>query len=222
MKPEEVELWATEILDAVLANQPVEDSRVELKASWPDPRKAADRLAAHANAARGAGILWLIGVDEGSRSINAADPKELSNWYNSLERFFDGFAPRLAISVVVRTKVGPIVALFFETAPGAPFVVTSSQGGYPDFVVPWREGTRLRAARREDLLRILVPIRRMSALSDELDFNIAVIKATPLISSLGLFSERRNSIAPSATGCLQLCLLIRSIQLPRLTSQWNV
>lgn len=73
--------------------------------------------------------------------------------------------------------------------PGAPFVVTASKGGYPDFIVPWRDGTRLRAARREDLLRILVPVRRIAALIDELDFNRAIIKSAPVIASLGaLFS----------------------------------
>jgi hypothetical protein len=205
MKPEEIELWAIEVVNAVLASQPVEDSRVELKSSWPEPRKAADRLAAHANAARGTGILWLIGVDEGNHTINPIDFVELSNWCSSLERFFDGFPPRLAISVAIRTESGPIVALFFETTPGAPFVVTSSQGGYPDFIVPWREGTRLRAARREDLLRILVPIRRISALTDELDFNIAVARSTPLIASLGASfrtDEFHHALADGLLGSL--------------------
>ena len=68
---------------------------------------------------------------------------------------------------------------------GAPFVVKGTKGSYPEFVVPWREGTALRAARRDDLLKILVPIRRFSALMDELEYNLALVQATPLIESLG-------------------------------------
>lgn len=83
MKPEEVELWAIEVVDAVLAGQKLEDFRVELKSSWPEPRKAADRLAGHANAARGSGLLWLIGVDENAHSLKTVDPIELSNWVDA-------------------------------------------------------------------------------------------------------------------------------------------
>ena len=83
-----------------------------------------------------------------------------------------------------------MVALYFETHQGAPFVVKGTKGSYPEFVVPWREGTALRAARRDELLRILVPIRRLSALIDELNFNLAIAQATSTIASLGtLFRE---------------------------------
>jgi hypothetical protein len=54
----------------------------------------------------------------------------------------------------------PVVALFFGTER-APFVVKNPGGGYPQFVVPWREGTLLRAAKRDELLRILSPLQRM-------------------------------------------------------------
>jgi len=182
---EEVDVWAGEIVEAVLANQRIEDSRVELKSSWPEPRKAADRLAAHANAARGTSILWLIGVDEKICKLVNVDPVELANWLKSVESFFDGFAPRLPIDVNLRVDGNTVVALYFETQQGAPFVVKSTKGSYPEFIVPWREGTALRAARREDLLKILVPIRRLSALIDELNYNLAVVESTPLIQSVG-------------------------------------
>ena len=52
-----------------------------------------------------------------------------------------------------------------------------SGGGYPEFIVPWREGTRLRAATRIDLLRILIPIRRLSSLINEIEFNIVIAEA---------------------------------------------
>lgn len=190
MTHQELELWTREIVEAVLANQRIEDSRVELKSSWPEPRKAADRLAAHANAARGTPILWLIGVDEKNCRLTNADPVELANWYKSVESYFDGFAPRLPIDANVRFDGNTVVVLNFETHQGAPFVVEGTKGSYPEFIVPWREGTGLRAASRAQLLTILVPIRRLSALNDELEFNLEIAQATQLINSLGaLFRE---------------------------------
>jgi hypothetical protein len=142
-------------------------------------------LAAHANAARGTPILWLIGIDEKAQRLTNADPVELANWSKSVERFFDGYAPRLVLHANVRSGSDAVVALYFETHQGAPFVVENTKGSYPEFVVPWREGTGKRAARRQDLLRILVPIRRFSALLDELDFNSAIAESTKLIALLG-------------------------------------
>jgi hypothetical protein len=133
----------------------------------------------------------LIGVDEKNRKLANADPVELANWYKSVESFFDGFAPRLPIDANVRIDGNTVVALYFETQQGAPFVVEGTKGSYPEFVVPWREGTALRAARRDDLLRILVPIRRFAALIDELNYNLALAQATPTNESLGtLFREK--------------------------------
>jgi hypothetical protein len=180
MKPQEVELWAREIVAGVLSQHPVEDFRVELKTDWIEPKKAAPRLAAHANAARGVPILWLIGVNEKSFSLTDVKHLERESWYTSTQKYFDGFAPRLLVDVNVIVEDKTIVALYFETEKEAPYVIKNSSGGggYPEYVVPWREGTRLRAASREDLLRILVPIRRFSALIDELEFNIAICEET--------------------------------------------
>ena len=52
-------------------------------------------------------------------------------------------------------------ALLFETAR-RPFVVKNLTHGTPgggsvSLEVPWREGTRVRSARREDLIRLLAP-----------------------------------------------------------------
>ncbi|KKM61600.1 hypothetical protein LCGC14_1530130, partial [marine sediment metagenome] len=83
------------------------------------------------------------------------------------------------VDVNIRIDDNTVVALFFETKFEVPYVVknTKSGGGYPEFIVPWREGTRLRAATRIDLLRILIPIRRLSSLIDEIEFNIVVAEA---------------------------------------------
>ena len=97
MTHQELELWTQEIVPAVLKNQRIEDSKIELKSSWPEPSKAAHVLAAHANAARGAAILWLIGVDEKGQRLTNPNPAELANWSASVERFFDGDAPRMVL-----------------------------------------------------------------------------------------------------------------------------
>lgn len=190
MTHQELELWTQDIISDVLKSHRIEDSKIELKSTWPEPAKAAHNLAAHANAARGMPIVWLIGVDEKVQRLTNANRVELANWSKSVERFFDGDAPRMVLDANVRSGGDTVVALYFETHQGAPFVVKNSTGGYPEFVVPWREGTRKRAARRNDLLRILVPVRRLSALIDELNFELAVTEATGTIASLGaLFRE---------------------------------
>jgi hypothetical protein len=161
MKAHQVESWVLGIIDRVKAGQPVEDSRVELKSEWIAPEKAARRIAGHANAARGARILWIIGLDE-DRGVTGAKREELANWYPRVESHFDGLAPGM-ISYSVPTGDDTVVALLFETER-VPFVVSNpcfgrQGGGAVAREVPWREGTRVRSAKREDLLRLLSPLQ---------------------------------------------------------------
>jgi hypothetical protein len=178
MKAQEVELWTREIVAAVMAGQTVEDTRVELKAKWIDSAGAAKGLAGHANAARGISILWLIGVDERNKNLTNPNPLELEGWYKAVESRFDGEAPRLLVDVNVRINAENVVALNIGTESGAPYVIKNSTGGFPEFIVPWREARRTRAASRAELLRILVPIRRLSGLLDELEFNAVLSNHT--------------------------------------------
>lgn len=90
-----------------------EDQRVELKAEWPDPGKAARRIGGHANAARGDTILWLIGVDE-SRGVVGTTAVDLASWYPQVDSWFDGPAPSVT-PVVVPIDGTTIVALLFDT-----------------------------------------------------------------------------------------------------------
>ena len=176
MKSQEIELWARDIVDSVLNRQTVEDSRIELKAKWIESEKAAPRLGGHANAARGENILWLIGVDERNNSLTNIDAKEKGDWYKKVEKCFDGFAPRLLDDVNFKVNGKAIVALYFDTSTESPYVVKNPKGGFPEYIVPWREGTDLRAARRENLLKLLVPNRRMSLLLGEVEFNKMVAR----------------------------------------------
>ncbi len=155
-----IEAWVLKVIDQQRRKQPCEDSRIEMKAKWPEPTKAARQIAGHANAARGENILWIIGLDE-SDGIVGADNTELANWLPQVKSCFDGLFPDVTdLNVPADDKT--VVALLFST-DRAPFVVKNSaygkqEAGSVELEVPWREGRGTRSARREDLIRLLVPI----------------------------------------------------------------
>lgn len=68
----EVEAWARQLVERVLAGAPQEDSRVDFEASPPSPEHSARQIAGHCNAARGASVLWLLGVDENGHAVPGA------------------------------------------------------------------------------------------------------------------------------------------------------
>jgi hypothetical protein len=148
-----LENWARDIIERVEAGGRIEDSRVEAKREWPNPVGAARQIAAHANAADGSPILWLIGIDEKAHLVPGADYQELANWFPAVQSQFDDLAPALQ-DINVPYKGVTVVALCFET-DRAPFVVTNPDGGRIGHEMPWREGTKTRSARRADLLRVL-------------------------------------------------------------------
>ncbi|MBN1359198.1 MAG: hypothetical protein JW993_01330 [Sedimentisphaerales bacterium] len=176
MRLVDIEAWVLRVVDQVNGAQPCEDSRVELKAEWPqDANRAARRIAAHANAVAGEDILWIIGLDE-SRGVIGADNNDLASWFPAVVKQFDGLAPSLTdVNVPVGDKT--VVALLFTT-DRAPFVVRNSAAGPIDFEVPWREGCRTRSARREDLIRLLSPIGHLPAV-EVLDATVAVWGPSP-------------------------------------------
>jgi hypothetical protein len=156
----QIESWALRIIDCVKKSQPNEDFLVELKREWIDPEKAARRIAGHANSARGENVLWLIGVDEVEGVIGASD-NDLASWYPAVESCFNEIAPSM-ISLNIPIDGTTVVALLFET-DRAPYIIKNSAygktgGGSTEFEVPWREGTRLRTARRSDLIRLIAPL----------------------------------------------------------------
>jgi hypothetical protein len=159
MTPIALEAWVLRVVDQVARGEHAEDSRVELKREWPKPPAAARQIAGHANASRGASILWIVGLDE-ITGVHGAPIEELANWYNSVKQNFDGIAPELYdLNVVAGDNT--LVALLFET-DRAPYIVKnaaygSSGGGSVEREVPWREGRSTFSARREHLLRLLVP-----------------------------------------------------------------
>lgn len=157
MRLHELEAWTLEVVSHVREKRTWEDARVELKANLPlPPEKAARRLAGHANAARGAQILWLVGVDEQDGVVGVGDA-ELQEWWPQVARWFEGIEPSLT-DLRVPTGDRLVLALLFPT-DRPPYVVKNPKGGAPQFEVPWRDGTRIRTAKREELLRLLLPAR---------------------------------------------------------------
>ncbi len=146
-------------------------------ASWPGPPlAAARRLAAHANAARGQGLLWLVGVRHGKPT--GADASGLDAWLAGVTRHFDGLAPRVTAYNVPagrghRGRPLQVVALSVETER-APFVIRLA-GGQPSFEVPWFDTSDglIRSAGRMELVKLLAPLNdlpRFEVLEAELTF----------------------------------------------------
>jgi hypothetical protein len=160
----EIEAWTLEVVRRLEAGEQLEDRRVELKREWPTPQagsyaKAARQLAGLANANHPEHVLWLVGLDERQRQIVGADPVETASWWTGVESCFDGDPPELA-DVVVTVDGRTVVALSFGTS-GAPFVVKNPLHGTSGHViateVPWRDGTRVRTARKHELRTLLAP-----------------------------------------------------------------
>lgn len=154
-----IEAWALGAVERVRSKLKIEDSRIELKREWPQPEKAARRLAGHANASQGSEILWIIGLDEVDGVIGA-DASELSDWWSGMKSQFDGITPSMT-EVSIHTDGQIIWALAFDTSR-APYVVRNPLFGKgPGAVsheVPWREGSAVRSSLRNDLIRLLTPL----------------------------------------------------------------
>ena len=156
MTSNQIEAWALRSIQAAIDHQNCEDSLVEMKREWPtDHHKAARRIAAHANAAGGQPILWLIGVDEKGGMVTGADQNSFSDWWAQVRKHFESLAPHLR-DLAVHCHGTSVAALHFET-DRAPFLVNNPVGGTISWEVPWREGARTRTATRSDLIRMLTP-----------------------------------------------------------------
>jgi hypothetical protein len=158
----EIETWVFRILEIIQQGKKYEDSRVELKSEWPNPRKAARQIAGHANFARGELILWLIGIDEKSGVVDFKD-EEISQWIAKYKNEFEAVSPEIK-DIIVPYNSQKIVALLIKT-DRFPYVVknplfgTAGQGPI-QYEIPWRENASTRTAKREDVIRLISPIIR--------------------------------------------------------------
>ena len=88
--------------------------------SWPRPaRAAARRLAAHANAARGRDLLWLVGIGTQPSNSPGADPAAAEAWIGGLRPFFDGLMPRI-VPVEVPLPAVPNAPELAAAPPSSP------------------------------------------------------------------------------------------------------
>jgi hypothetical protein len=163
MRHAEIEYWALGVIGTIEAGGRVEDARVELKARFLDPVKAARRIAGHANAARGDEVLWILGVDE-QMGVVGVNPDDLAGWWQQVASHFDGPVP-ISTPVEVHRNSVIVLALLLETT-AAPYVVKNpafgtKEGGPVQREVPWREMTAVRSAEHGDLIRLLVPRLRL-------------------------------------------------------------
>lgn len=159
MTKAELEEWVLRICDKVIEGHPLEDDRVELKRTYlGDRQDEARRIAGLCNSARGESALWLVGVDEKGRSVPGAPAEpDPANWLQQLETWWPDLAPeRLLLGVPYQGVM--VQAYLFDTSR-APYTVKVSDAKR-NREVPFRVGTQTRSARREDLLRLLVPLVR--------------------------------------------------------------
>jgi hypothetical protein len=174
MRAHEIEVWALRIIENVNRGRLVEDSRVELKADFIEPKNAARIIAAHANTAQGIPILWLIGVDE-KKGVTGVNFSSFADWIARVFAQFDSIVPQIT-DIHVDASGKNVLALLFET-DRAPFVVKNPDGGRISFEVPWRTATMTRTANRSELLKILSSHQQapsFEVLSGKVERNIVI------------------------------------------------
>jgi hypothetical protein len=159
LEPRQVELMALTAAQA-LFDGATEDARVEFKSCLlADPRKAARRIAGHANAARSEPILWLVGLGE-DREFSVdhfPEQQDPASYWPQVWKWFDGPHPEL-VDVHVEFQGHHLLALGFE-CDRTPYVIRTGKDE-PTLEVPWREGTRVCTATRSQLILSLLPTAR--------------------------------------------------------------
>jgi hypothetical protein len=185
----EIEYRALRVLERLAmpvepaAGPSVDDPFVALFRVWPRPSRAtARRLAAHANAARGRDLLWLVGVDETGAAFPGVEPGQSEEWIHALRPWFDGLLPRIVpldiplpssptfagarkpprragkkprmiVALHVETTRAPFVFRADPTRLETPWLDLNGALGHP----PGRNGVHPRSATRSDLIRLLTP-----------------------------------------------------------------
>jgi len=160
LRPQQLEARVIELVDLVLAGGRIEDDLVECKGQWPDPqkRRSVRQLAGAANKARGEPILWIIGLDEDAHMLTEVRSVEVADWWPAMSSPFDQEAPELEHHLVVRIGERQAVTALRFLTDRSPYVIKGGgEGGTLDREVPIRDGTGTRSARRDELVRLLIP-----------------------------------------------------------------
>jgi hypothetical protein len=130
MPAPELERWALDIIERASKGEPVENARVELKSTWPEPSRAARSVAALANSAPVDGALLLVGVEDTGK-VDGIDADQFAPWWSRVKALFGGPVPTVTGQAVsVGDKV--VYALLID-GEGGPFVMRD-RAGRPHFV----------------------------------------------------------------------------------------
>jgi hypothetical protein len=160
LRPQQLEARVIDLVDLVLAGGRIEDDLVECKSQWPDPqqRSSTRQLAGHANKAHDEPILWIIGIDEKTHTLTQPSPVEVADWWAAMSSRFDPPGPELEHHLVVHVgERQAVTALRFGTDRSPYVIICGGEDGALEREVPIRDGTRTRSARRDELLRLLIP-----------------------------------------------------------------
>lgn len=156
MRPIDLEAKVITAVDQLRAGQHVEHDLIECKRSWPQEQKAR-QLAGSLNRAGGDPVIYIIGIDEKTGKVHDVSDTDILDWWSQITPQFDHTPPELVRHLIVPVgENGEHVVAVAVASDRAPYVVKAGKGNQ-NFEVPMREGTGTRSARRDELLRLLIP-----------------------------------------------------------------
>jgi hypothetical protein len=130
---------------------------ISSSASGIGRKRIRPQLAGSLNRAGGDPVIYIIGIDEKTGDIQDVSDTDVLTWWGQITPKFDQTPPEMVrhISVPVGADGEHVVAVAFAS-DRAPYVVKTGSAN-PSLEVPTREGTGTRSARRDELLRLLIP-----------------------------------------------------------------
>ncbi|MGM9474694.1 hypothetical protein ACS5PJ_22205 [Pseudarthrobacter sp. YS3] len=160
MRAIDLEARVITAVDRIRDGQHVEDDLIECKRSWPQEHKAR-QLAGSLNRAGGDPVIYIIGIDEKTGAVHDVSDTDILDWWNQIVPQFDHTPPELIRHLNVQIgEGGEHVVAVAVASDRAPYVVKVGKGNQV-LEVPMREGTGTRSARRDELLRMLIPAVRL-------------------------------------------------------------
>ncbi|MDJ0316171.1 hypothetical protein [Arthrobacter antibioticus] len=141
-------------VDRIQSGQKVEDDFIECKREWPQGDKAR-QLAGSLNRAGGDPVIYIIGIDETNGAIHDLSGTDVLDWWAQITPKFDQTPPEMIrqVNVPIGADGEFVIAIAFAS-DRSPYVVKTKT---PILEVPMREGTGTRSAKRDELLRLLIP-----------------------------------------------------------------
>lgn len=160
MRAIDLEARVISAVDRIRGGQSAEHDLIECKRDWPQDKKAR-QLAASLNRAGGNPVIYIIGIDEKTAEVFDISGTEVADWWGQITPKFDQMPPEMIrhILVPVGENGEQVMAVAFAS-DRAPYVVKTGLPN-PSLEVPMREGTSTRTARRDELLRLLIPAVRL-------------------------------------------------------------